>query len=336
MAPVKPLTAREVHLVRRPDAMLEANDFALRQVALPQLSEGQLLIRNRYLSIDPVRRVFFSNGAAPLNAGLHSYALGEVVESRHRDHQPGDLVGHYAGLRDLAISDGTDVRSIRLDGEPLHAHADALGIGGFFAYTGLLEVGRARPGETVFISSAAGSVGSLATQLARLIGCRVIASAGSPEKRDWLASVARAHVAIDYRAQDLREALAVAAPEGIDVYFDNVGGDHLDAALEHINPHGRVAICGMVSAYDSDRQFGTRAGAWTWRMMTGQVSIRSYHARDYMQLWPAFQRSVGTWLKEGAIQSETRILPGLDTVPQAFVDLLAGRHMGKTLVEIEP
>ncbi|HEX7852358.1 MAG TPA: NADP-dependent oxidoreductase [Sphingobium sp.] len=331
---VDPIRAREVHLARRPGASLQTEDFALREKVLPPLAEGQFLIRNRYLSIDPVRRVFFSNGTAPLNAGLHSFALGEVVASRHPLHAVGDTVSHYGGLRDFAVSDGSEVRRIPLNGEPFHWHADALGIGGFFAYTGLLEVARARPGETVFVSSAAGSVGSLATQLARLIGCRVIASAGSDAKRDWLAEVAGAHVAINYRAENLSDALACAAPEGIDVYFDNVGGDHLDAALEHINSHGRVAICGMVSAYDSATQFGERAGAWTWKMMTGQVEIRSYQARDYMRLWPAFQRSIGTWLREGAIRSETRLLPGLESVPQAFVDLLAGNAMGKTLVEI--
>ncbi|MET0241374.1 MAG: NADP-dependent oxidoreductase [Sphingobium sp.] len=326
--------AREVHLIRRPDGSLRATDFSIREVALPPLANGQFLIRNRYLAIDPVRRVFFTNGTAPLNAGLHSLTLGEVVASRHADFRVGDTVSHYLGLRDLAVSDGAEARRIETDGEPLHWHADALGMGGFFAYIGLIEVARARPGETVFVSSAAGSVGSVATQLARLIGCRVITSAGSEAKRAWLDIVAGADAAINYRAEPLRDALAHAAPEGIDVYFDNVGGDHLDAALERINPHGRVAICGMVSAYDRTNPFADRAGAWTWRMMTGQIAIRSYNARDHMHLWPAFQRAVGRWLKEGAIRTQPHLLQGLNAVPLAFVDLLAGSAMGKTLIEL--
>lgn len=330
-----PLSARQLHLTRRPGDKLSVDDFAIADVPLLPLVDGQFLVRNRYLSLDPVRRIFFADGTAPLDAGLHGFTIGEVVKSRHPDYRAGELVGHYAGLRDVSILDGQDVRRIPDEGDPVAWHADALGIGGFFAYVGLIEIARARPGETVFVSSAAGSVGSLATQIARLIGCRVIGSAGGPAKRDWLRDVAGAHVAIDYRAEPIAEALARAAPEGIDVYFDNVGGDHLDAALALLNPHGRAAICGMVSAYDKAKPFADRAGAWTWRMMTGQIEIKSFNARDHLRLWPAFQRSVGNWLRDGSIRSEIRIERGLESVPQAYVDLLGGGSFGKTLVELD-
>jgi NADPH-dependent curcumin reductase CurA len=324
--------AREVHLVRRPQGALAVDDLAVTERPLPDLASGQFLIVNRLLSIDPVRRVFFANGTAPLNAGLHSFAIGEVLESRHSDYAPGDLVGHYRGLRDLAIGDGQETRKIPGDDDPLEWHMGPLGVGGFFAYVGLIEVARARPGETVLVSSAAGSVGSVAVQLARQIGCRVVATTGSAAKRAWLKDVAGVDTVIDYKSANWRDQLAAATPDGLDVYFDNVGGAQLDAALSLINPHGRVAVCGMVSAYDSAAPFSERAGAWTWRMMTSQVELKSYHVRDHQRLWPAFQRSVGGWLRDGAIRTETEVREGLVSVPQAFVDLIAGGGLGKIVV----
>jgi NADPH-dependent curcumin reductase CurA len=332
--PSESLTTREVHLRRRPAGPLAIGDFTVAERALPGLQHGEFLVANKLLSIDPVRRVFFANGTAPLNDGLHSFAIGEVLESRHPDYAPGDLVGHYRGLRDLAISRGEETRKIVTDGAPLEWHMGPLGVGGFFAYVGLIEVGRARPGEAVFVSSGAGSVGSVAAQLARLIGCRVTASAGSPEKTAWLREIAGVETVIDYRAGDWRETLAAALPDGLDVYFDNVGGQQLDAALSLINPHGRVAVCGMVSTYDNAAPFSERAGAWTWRMMTSQVEVKSYHVRDHQRLWSVFQRSVGRWLHDGAIRVETQVRDGLDAAPQAFVDLIAGRGLGKTVVRL--
>jgi NADPH-dependent curcumin reductase CurA len=329
-----PRTAREVHIVRRPDGPLSAGDFAIAETALPGLAPGEFLIANRLLSIDPVRRVFFANGTAPLNAGLHSFSIGEVVESRHPGYAPGELIGHYQGLRDFAVGRGEETRKIVAGEDPLEWHMGPLGVGGFFAYVGLIEVARARPGESVLVSSAAGSVGSLAVQLARLIGCRTVATVGSTDKQAWLADVAGIEAVIDYKQADWRERLATALPDGLDVYFDNVGGAQLDAALSLINPNGRVAVCGMVSAYDSATPFSERAGAWTWRMMTSQVELKSYHVRDHQRLWPAFQRSVGDWLRSGAIQTETQVREGLDATPQAFVDLIAGKSLGKTVVRL--
>ncbi|WP_165191605.1 MDR family NADP-dependent oxidoreductase [Caulobacter soli] len=326
--------AREVHIVRRPDGPLSADDFVVAEQPLADLAPGEFLIANRLLSIDPVRRVFFANGTAPLNAGLHSFAIGQVLESRHPDYAPGEIVGHYRGLRDLAIGRGEETRKIPVGEDPLEWHMGPLGVGGFFAYVGLIEAARVRPGESVLVSSAAGSVGSLAAQLARLIGCRVVATVGSPDKQAWLTDVAGVERVIDYKRGDWRERLAAALPDGLDVYFDNVGGAQLDAALSLINPHGRVAVCGMVSTYDSVAPFSERAGAWTWRMMTSQVELKSYHVRDHQRLWPAFQRSVGDWLRSGAIRTETQVLDSLEAVPQAFVDLIAGKGLGKTVVRL--
>lgn len=326
--------AREVQLVRRPVGALQRGDFTLAERRLPALERGQFLVKNRYLSIDPVRRVFFANGTAPLGAGLHSYAIGEVVASQHPRFEVGELVGHYAGLRDYGISDGEDVRRISLAGEPLHWHMGPLGIGGFFAWVGLLEIARARPGETVFVSTAAGSVGSVASQLARIMGCCVIGSTGSEEKAAWLRDVAKLPHVINYKRQNLRDALGELAPEGIDVYFDNVGGSQLDDALAHIRPRGRVAICGMVSAYDQSDGFAHAGGAWTWRMMTSKVTLRSFDARDHQVLWPQFLAGVRGWLHDGSLVSETQIAKGLERVPESFVDLLAGNNLGKMLVEV--
>ncbi|KSB91713.1 hypothetical protein AS593_06740 [Caulobacter vibrioides] len=331
--PFSARTAKEVHVIRRPDGPLSVDDFVIAERALPDLAPGEFLIANRYLSIDPVRRVFFAHGTAPLNGGLHSFAIGEVVESRHPDYAPGEIVGHYQGLRDLAVGRGEETRKIAAGEDPLEWHMGPLGVGGFFAYVGLIEVARARPGENVLVSSAAGSVGSLAVQLARLIGCRVVATAAT-DKLAWLRATAGVETVIDYKDADWRERLGAALPDGLDVYFDNVGGAQLDAALSLINPHGRVAVCGMVSAYDRATPFSEPAGAWTWRMMTSQVELKSYHVRDHQRLWPVFQRSVGDWLHSGAIRVETQVRDGLEAVPQAFVDLIAGKSLGKTVVRL--
>lgn len=329
-----PAAAREVHLLRRPGARLVADDLGVATVALPPIQPGQLLIRNQLLGLDPVRRVFFADGTAPLNAGLFGFAIGTVAESRHPGFPEGAIVAHHAGLRDWAVSTGADVRIIPPTEDPLEWHADALGIGGFFGYVGLIEIGKVRPGETVFVSSAAGSVGSLVTQVARILGCRVIASAGSDEKCDWLRNVAGADVAINYRDGNIAQQLSRAAPDGIDLFFDNVGGEQLDAALDVMAKDGRVVIAGMVSAYDTLEPLSVRHGGWTKKMLTSQVSLQSFNAFDHPRLWPKFQRSVGKWLRTGEIKSQINVLEGLDAVPSAFVDLLTGVRHGKTLVRV--
>lgn len=330
----RPTTAREVHLLRRPGARMAADDLGIATVAVPPLQPGQFLVRNRLIALDPVRRVFFADGTAPLNAALFGFAIGTVTESRHPDFPEGAIVAHHGGFRDWAISTGANARLIPPTDDPLEWHADALGVGGFFAYVGLFEIGQLRPGETVFVSSAAGSVGSLVTQMARITGCRVIASAGSEAKCAWLREVAGADAAINYRDGDIAGQLSAAAPDGIDLFFDNVGGQQLDAALGVMAKGGRVVIAGMVSAYDALEPLSERHGGWTKQMLTSQVSLRSFDAFEHTSCWPKFQRAVGGWLRSGAISAQIHVLDGIEAVPDAFVDLLAGVRQGKTLVRV--
>jgi len=333
LAPI--VQAREVHLVERPDGLPRPEQFAVVARALPAPRHGEFVIRNRFLSIDPALRPPLSNGMTPLQAPIASLAIGEVVVSENRHFPIGAMVVHRLGLRDFALSDGEQVDRLepRPD-EPLHWHLGPLGFTGFTAYAGLFDVARIKPGEIVFVSAAAGAVGSIAAQIAKRVGCRVIGSAGSPEKCAWLSDVAGLDAVINYRAGSLRKSLKAAAPDGIDVYFDNVGGEHLDAALPRMRMHGRVAVCGMISAYNNKGALSE--GVTTLAtMMYNRITMRAFIWQDHLALWPQFLAAMRGWLASGAIRAEETIHDGLEAAPEALIGLLTGKNLGKTLVRLD-
>jgi NADPH-dependent curcumin reductase CurA len=330
----QPAKARELHLIERPDGMPTPSQFNVVERELPPLEHGQILIRNRFLSIDPAMRPPLSNGLTPLNSPIMSLAIGEIVASRNTRFPVGQKVVHREGLRDLALSDGTHVDIVSVEDEPLHWHLGALGFTGFTAYAGLFDVARIKPGETVFVSAAAGAVGSVAAQIARLTGCRVIGSAGSADKCAWLRDKARLDQVVNYNEQPLRKSLKEAAPSGIDVYFDNVGGSHLDATLPRMRMHGRVAICGMISAYNNKGALSE--GVTTLAtMMYNRITMRAFIWQDHVTIWPQFLQAMRQWLANGDLVTEETIYHGLEKAPDALIALLSGKNLGKMLIQLD-
>jgi NADPH-dependent curcumin reductase CurA len=292
-------------------------------------------VRNLWLSVDPYmrKRMVDRPSYIPpfrLNEPLEGAAIAVVLESEDTSYAAGDVVSHFSGWRDLAIIQATSATRIDPSIEP-QAYLGPLGIPGLAAYSGLLDIGEPKAGETVFVSAAAGSVGSLVAQIARIKGCRVIGSTGSPAKEDWLREEAGIGTIINYnKVDDLTAALTQAAPEGVDVYFDNVGGAHLEAAIDGANDFARFPLCGMIGQYNGE-PVGPRN---IFRAIEKRIKLQGFIVTDHMSRWEDFQRDVGQWISDGEIRWANTIVDGLEQMPQAFVDLFAGRNTGKMLVRL--
>ena len=328
--------ARAWHLERRPNGMPTLEDFALREVALPELGEGMIRVRNRWLSVDPYMRGRMNDAksyAAPFALGepMTGGAVGEVIESRAAGFAPGDRVQHMDGWRDEAVLPAKSVQKLPALDVPDSAFLGLLGMPGMTAYFGLLDVAKAKPGETVFVSAAAGAVGSTVVQVAKARGMRVIGSAGGTDKCDWVRSLGADHV-IDYKAgESLVKALAGAAPEGIDVYFDNVGGAHLDAALAVANVGARFAICGMIDIYNSAEPTSLRYLA---RVIGARITITGFLVSDHMGRATDFYRDMGDMLTAGTLEQRQTVFEGLETAADAFLGLFSGANTGKMVVKL--
>jgi len=321
--------SREIHLVKRPDGMPRESDFASVETTLPEPGEGQALVQNLYLSIDPATRPRLTRGQ-DVGAVLGGLALGRVLQSRDPKLKEGDIVRAAYGYRERYVADARHLTRVDADPKlPLTVYMHVLGGAGFVAYGGLIEIGKMKAGEQVFVSTAAGSVGSLAAQIAKLKGCTVIGSTGSDDKAAWLKSLGLDAV-INYKTHPIRDALEQATPKGIDVYFDNVGGDHLEAALRRMNSLGRIAVCGMISTYN-DQQTGVRNLS---SIIYGRVNIRGFVAPDFMHLYPAFTEEMAGWLKSGAVKYQETLFDGIDQAPAALIALLNGANTGKMMVKL--
>jgi NADPH-dependent curcumin reductase CurA len=327
-----PTKYREVHLVRRPDGLPQEQDFQLVDAELPDLVDGQVLIKQLYMSVDPAMRPRLTNGYE-LGKVMSGGALGRVVASRNKDFAEGDLVQNALGFREYAVSEGRGLRKLVPEsGIPLSAYMSVLGGTGFTAYGGLLEIGKLQDGEQVFVSTAAGAVGSVAAQIAKNKGCYVIGSTGSEEKAAWLRDDLGLDAVINYKTTTIRQGVKAAAVKGIDVYFDNVGGDHLDAALASMNALGRVAACGMISGYN---EAGTRTAVHNLsNIIYGRINIRGFIATEFMHLMPQFQSDMHGWLKAGKIKWKETVLEGIGNAPHAMVGLMQGENIGKMLVHL--
>ncbi len=323
-------TTREIHLVRRPDGMPRPEDFAVVEAPLPTPGEGEILVQNLIMSVDPYMRPRFSGDQA-LNEALIGGGLGRVAESRHAGFEVGRIVRHGAGMRERFVSDGRGVSVLDPDPDlPLSVYLHALGGTGITAYGGLLEIGRLKEGEQVFVSTAAGAVGSVAAQIARIKGCRVVGSTGSDDKVRWLLDEARLDAAINYKARPLRQALAEAMPKGIDVYFENVGGAHLDAALTLMNLHGRIPVCGMISTYNG----GGDPVRGLSNIIYRRVILQGFVASDFGHLNARFVADMTGWLKSGQIKYQETVLDGFARAPEGLIGLFEGRNSGKMLIRV--
>jgi NADPH-dependent curcumin reductase CurA len=328
--------ARAWHLERRPQGMPVANDFALRDIALAPLDDGQVRVRNLWLSVDPYMRGRMNDVksyAAPFALGepMTGGAVGEVIESRADGLSPGDRVVHMAGWRDEAVIAAREAQKLPPLDAPPQAFLGQLGMPGMTAYFGLLLVAEAKAGDTVFVSAAAGAVGSTVVQIAKARGMTVIGSAGGADKCDWVRSLGADHV-IDYKTGDsIVRQLAAAAPQGIDVYFDNVGGDHLDAAFATAREGARFAICGMIDIYNSGAPTQLRYIA---RTIAARIRIQGFLVSDWLSHAPDFYRDMGELLAKDALRREETVVEGLEAMPDAFLGLFSGANRGKMLVRV--
>jgi hypothetical protein len=329
--------SREVHLARRPEGPIRPGDFSVETTAVGAPEAGQILVRNAYLSVDPFMRGLMRDDEdyllPPFRVGeaLYGGAVGEVVESRAPGISPGDCVTHMNGFREWSLCGGQEVEVVD-PRHPLSLYLGALGMTGLTAWAGVLDVAGVRPGETVFVSGAAGAVGSVAGQIARIGGCRVVGSAGTPEKAKWVRETLRFDECFDYRSQDPGDALASLCPEGIDVYFDNVGGRHLEAAIDHIRPLGRIALCGMISQYDDENP---PAGPHNlFQLITRQVTLTGFTVNNFAHRMPRFREDVARWIADGRMHSEETVLEGIGSAVEALIGVLSGRNFGKMLVRV--
>jgi NADPH-dependent curcumin reductase CurA len=327
--------ARSWHLKSRPSGMPTMDNFELKHVELPPLGDGQVRVRNLWLSVDPYMRGRMNDvksyvPAFQLGEPLEGGAVGEVVESKAEGFTPGNLVLHMAGWRDEAVVPARAVHKLPDLGVPPEQFLGVLGITGASAYFGLLDAARAKEGDIVFISSAAGAVGSTAVQIARAKGLTVIGSAGGPEKCEFVRSLGADRV-IDYKSGPVLKSLAAAAPDGIDVYFDNVGGDHLDAALALARNQARFAICGMIEGYNATEPMSLR---FILRIIAARIRLQGFLVFDYQSRMGEFYRDMAQWLASGAVKPRETVVEGLEKMPEAFRGLFEGANTGKMLVKL--
>ncbi|MFG2888371.1 NADP-dependent oxidoreductase [Streptomyces sp. NPDC048248] len=332
-------TAQEWHLVARPVGRPVTDDFRLVERTLPLPGADEVLVRNTFLSMDPYMRALMGAG----DPDIPSYALGEpmtggavgqVVESRAAGLAPGDLVLGNLGWRTAAVAHAKLLTRLqRVDGVPESAFLGVLGMPGLSAYVGLTEITELREGDTVFVSGAAGAVGSLAGQIARLRGAKaVIGSAGSDEKVQYLIGELGFTAAFNYKDGSVREQLMKAAPSGVDVYFDNVGGDHLEAAIDALNPHGRAALCGAISGYNATGR--TPGPSNLVEVVKKRLTLRGFEVGDHTALQPRFAHEMSNWLADGSITFRETVVDGIGNAVDAFLGLMGGWNTGKMLVRI--
>jgi len=326
------MRSREVHLVERPQGLPVPAQFRVVETGTADPAEGQLLVENIYMSVDPAMRPRLA-GPTALNEAMMGGAIGRVLESRNAAFREGEYVESMNGFREYYISDGKGLSKLDPGGMPLVAYMSVLGLTGLTAYGGLLVIGALKDGENVFVSAAAGAVGSVAAQIAKIKGCYVIGSAGTDEKCRWLKDELGLDAVINYKKGDLRTALKAAAPKGIDVYFENVGGEHLNAALPRMNPLGRIAVCGMISAYNN---FGAVSEPVTTlsNMIYNRVTMRGFVFYEFESKRAQFLNDMKGWIRQGRMQYRTTILQGIEQAPAALIGLFTGANTGKMVVQL--
>lgn len=326
---------RAWHLKSRPSGMPDMGNFELKELDLPALEEGMVRVENLWLSVDPYMRGRMNDVKSyvppfELGAPLQGGAVGKVVESRSDILAAGDTVFHMLGWREQSIGKAEHFTKVPPMSVPDQQWLGNLGLTGATAYFGLLRVAEAKEGDIVFVSAAAGAVGSAVVQIAKAKGMTVIGSAGGDEKCRWVRELG-ADAAIDYRAGPVVKQLAEAAPKGIDVYFDNVGGDHLDAALAIARNHARFAICGMIDNYNGGQPPSLR---YLMRVIAARITLKGFIYTDYLSEMGDFYRDMGNWIANGEVQSRETVLDGIEAAPEAFLGLFKGENIGKMLVKL--
>lgn len=323
-------TSREIHLVSRPAGMPTPDNFAMVETQVGDASDGEVLVQNLYMSVDPAMRPRLTAGQG-LGEAMMGGALGRVVQSKNPDFAVGDLVTSRNGFREFFVSNGQGLARLAADPDlPVIAYMHAMGMTGFTAYGGILHIGQLKDGEQVFVSTAAGAVGSIAAQIAKIKGCYVVGSTGSADKAAWLKDEVGLDAVINYKEQPIRKALEEATPKGVDVYFDNVGGDHLEAALRRMNTLGRIPVCGFISGYNSGHSNVSNLS----NIIYSRVMLRGFVGTDFLHLHDQFLTDMAGWLKAGKIKTQQTVLNGIENAPAAMIGLMEGRNAGKMLVKL--
>ena len=332
--------SREIRLKNRPDGLPRETDFELAEVELAGLGEGEVLVQNIYMSVDPYMRGRMHDRKSyvppfQLNMPLDGGCVGRVIESKKGPFQVGDCVLGMLGWREYFISDGQGLVKVDPGIAPIQSYLGTVGMPGLTAYAGLLHIGKPDEGETVFVSAASGAVGSIVCQIAKLKGCHVVGSAGSDEKVSWLLNEAGVDAAFNYKTVgDVIAEVGKHCPKGIDVYFENVGGVHLEAALEHMNTHGRIVLCGMISMYNATQPVpGPTNLAY---IIIKQLTMQGFIVTDHFDKMQQFYADMGKWIAEGKIKWKETVVDGIENAPKAFIGLFKGENFGKMIVNIGP
>jgi NADPH-dependent curcumin reductase CurA len=333
-----PTVNRQIRLKSRPAGMPSAANFETVDAPAPVLADGEVLRRTTYLSLDPYMRGRMSAGpsyAAPVNVGdvMCGHTVSEVVASRNPAFAPGDFVTGYDGWQQYAVSNGRDLRKLDPAAVPVSTAIGVLGMPGATAYVGLLDIGQPKPGETVLVSAASGAVGSIVGQLAKIKGCRAVGIAGSPDKCRYVVDELGFDACVNYKTDDLVPALRAACPQGVDVYFENVGGQVFAAVLKVINRGARIPLCGMISEYNATSDPG---GPNLRPLLVQRAMIRGFIVSDHTDRFPAFLAEVTPLVRDGRIKYREDIVDGLEAAPAALVGLFEGKNFGKMLVRVAP
>jgi NADPH-dependent curcumin reductase CurA len=329
---------RQWLLARRPVGMVSEADFEYRESPLPALADGEYLVRNLYASFDPAMRGWIEDRKGympPVQLGevMRAGTVGQVIESRNPGFQPGDVVQGLFGWQEYVAAGSGLLQGSKVDaGVPLSWHLGVLGITGLTAYFGLLDLGKPKQGDTVVVSGAAGATGSVASQIARIQGCRVIGIAGGPEKRRWLTREARLDAAIDYKSEDVDQRIGELCPKGLDVYFDNVGGSILDAALAHLALRARIVLCGGISGYnEKEPPPGPRN---MMNVVMQRARMEGFIVIDYAPRFREATAELAGWVREGEIVHEEDVQEGIENAPRTFLRLFRGENRGKQLLKL--
>ena len=331
-------TNKQIRLASRPSGWVTEDNFTLTEEALPEPGDGQLLVRNIFMSVDPYMRGRMNDRKSyvpPFQIGevLQAGAVGQVVSSNSADYAEGDYVTGMFGWENYSVTDGTQIRKVDAGPAPLSYHLGILGMPGLTAYAGLFKVAEAQPEESVFVSAASGAVGSVVGQLAKIHGCRVAGCAGSDDKVALLKDELGYDAAFNYKnSQSMNDSIAEVCPDGIDVNFENVGGEIFEAALWNMRDYGRVALCGMISNYNDEQlQPGPRG---MFVIIGRRLRIQGFIVTDHMDLTQEYATKVSGWMAEGKLKYRETIAEGIENAPGAFISMLKGGNTGKQIVAL--
>ena len=324
-------------LSKFPVGEIKEGDLVYQESEMPALNEGEILIKNIYLSLDPANRGWMSGQKSyvdAMNIGdiMRGGTIGVVEETNNNDFQKGDVVNAMGGWQQFCVSNGKGVRKIPLDtGFPLDSFMSIFGMTGMTAYFGLLDITKPQEGETLVVSAAAGAVGSIVSQIGKIKGCRVIGIAGSQEKCDWLVNDLGIDGSINYKTDNLRDKLKELCPKGIDIYFENVGGPITDAVLSRMNIRSRISLCGLISAYNAE---SIAPGPAWGNLLVKRINLKGFIVFDYIKRYLEAYQDLSNWVRDGKIKYKNDIVPGLENASHAIKKLFSGENNGKLIVQI--